>query len=168
MDIDETLPEVVKEFLRAGGKLERICLHATGRWTHRGQPFENERVIRLFSKSVKRTEGGTWILHIGRFIYPIEVEDVGFFVERVELDQASNQATITLSDLSQETLDPTTLSYDTPGHLYCTIKGGEHRARFLRQAYYALAEHVELDEREHLILTLGDARIDLGLDTEQP
>ena len=76
--IDETLPEVVKNFLRKGYTLENITLHETGQWTHEGLDFENPKVIDLFYRSVSRTEGGTWVLDIPPFTYPIEVEDAGF------------------------------------------------------------------------------------------
>mgnify|MGYP000542467247 CR=1 FL=1 len=64
-EIDETLPELVQNFLKKGGKLESIRLHADGRWTHEGCDFENDRIVKLFSRSVGRTPGGTWVLEIG-------------------------------------------------------------------------------------------------------
>ena len=65
-EVDRTLPEVVQKFLVGGGKLESIRLHADGKWTHEGCDFENDRIVKLFSRSVNRTEGGTWVLEIGR------------------------------------------------------------------------------------------------------
>ena len=85
IEIDETLPDLVKKFLRQGYELEEIRLGATGKWTHEGLDFENPRITDLFSRSVGRTEGGTWVLEVGRFTYPITVEDAGFFVERIDL-----------------------------------------------------------------------------------
>lgn len=151
--VDETLPEMVQSFLRGGGKLENITLHAHGKWSHEGCDFENERIARLFSRSVSRTEGGTWVLTIGRFTYPIEVEDTGYFVQQVDL--STQPPTLTLSDESEEPLDPSTLTYASGGRLYCEIKGGEFRARFMRQPYYKVAEHMEEKEGK-IVLTLGD------------
>ncbi len=139
IDIDETLPEVVKDYLRQGYELEEIRLDATGKWTHEGLDFENPNLIDLFSRSVDRTEGGTWVLEVGPFTYPITVEDTGFFVERIDLDKSPPR--LHLSDETTEELDPTTLEYKPEGRLYCEVKGGDFRARFKKPAYYALADH---------------------------
>lgn len=137
--IDETLPDIVKKFLRSGGQLQDITLHADGKWTHEGCDFENPRITELFSRSVSRTEGGTWVLEVGRFTYPINVEDTGFFVERVDLSASPPE--LELSDGTREPLAVETLSYADGGRLYCEVKGGAFRARFKRHAYYALTEH---------------------------
>ena len=140
-EIDETLPFVVQEFLRKGARLESIRLHANGRWSHEGLDFENPKIIDLFSRSVGRTDGGTWVLKIGQFTYPIEVEDTGYFVERTQV--GGDRVSLRLSDGTAELLDPSTLSYVPEGRLYCRVKGDGFRARFLRAAYYDLAEHIE-------------------------
>jgi hypothetical protein len=140
--IDETLPEVVKAYLRAGHRLERIVLHENGRWTHEGLDFENQKVIDLFSRSVRRTAGGTWILEIPPFTYPIEVERTGYFVTGMDLEDG----TITLSDGTCEALRPETLVYVPDGILLCTVKNGEFEARFLRDAYYQLASRLSAVE----------------------
>ncbi len=163
IEIDETLPEVVKNFLRKGYQLQEIRLGANGKWTHEGLDFENPKIIALFSRSVGRTEGGTWVLEVGRFTYPIVVEDTGFFVDRIDLNQSP--ALLHLSDETTEELNPTTLAYEPEGRLYCTIKDGEFRARFKRPPYYALAEHfveddgtvfVEMGGTRHELTTLAN------------
>lgn len=159
-EIDPTLPEVVRQFLASGKKLEEIRLHDTGRWTHEGCDFENARVIKLFSRSVQRTEGGTWVLAIGRFTYPIVVEGTGFFVERIDLEDAA--AWITLSDATRERLALDTLHYEEGGKLLCTIKEGAYTARFLKPAYYKLLDRVEPDPSGTLTLELYGQRVTLG------
>jgi hypothetical protein len=152
-DIDETLPEVVQNFLRSGARLQEIRLDDRGRWTHEGLDFENPRIIDLFNRSVGRTPGGTWVLEVGRFTYPIEVDDTGFFVERIEMGPTP---TLQLSDGTTEPLDPTSLVYAGDGRLYTIVKSGEFRARLKKPAYYALAEHVVDDDG--WILELDGAR----------
>jgi len=158
-DIDPTLPEVVKDFLRSGAELEEIRLDERGEWTHEGLDFENPRIIDLFSRSVDRTEGGTWVLEVGRFTYPITVENTGFFVERVDFDR--NPPRIELSDGTAERLDPDTLDYQGNGKLYCRIKGEEFRARFKWQAYHQISEHLE-HEGDEVYLTWNGGRASLG------
>ncbi len=142
--IDESLPEVVQNFLRSGHKLERIVLHENGVWRHEGLDFENPRIIDLFSRSVGRTTGGTWILEVGTFTYPIEVERTGFFVTRVDF----KTGLITLSDHTTEPLDASTLHYEPDGKLFCWVKSGAFEARFLKDAYYMFAQHIEGDEND--------------------
>lgn len=158
-EIDETLPEVVQEYLRKGYELEEIRLDATGKWTHEGLDFENPKIVNLFSRSVGRTEGGTWVLEIPPFTYPITVEDTGFFVERVDLNQSPPK--LYLSDSTTEELDPATLEYKPEGRLYCTVKGGDFRARFKRPAYYELAEHFVEDDST-VYVELGEERYELA------
>ena len=141
-DIDETLPDVVKRFLRAGATLETIRLDANGKWTHEGLDFENPRIIDLFNRSVNRTAGGTWVLEIGRYTYPIEVEDTAIFVESIDL---TPPVTVRLSNGVTERLDLTTLHYRAPDRLTCVT--GEHFvARFKRRPYHDLL--ALLDERD--------------------
>ncbi|RAL23586.1 hypothetical protein DL240_05350 [Lujinxingia litoralis] len=148
-EIDPTLPEMVQDFLRAGGTLEEIRLDAGGTWLHEGLRFENERVVELFSRSVDRTEGGTWVLNVGRFTYPITVDDVGFFVERATWEE--KEPRVWLSDGTQETLNLDSLRYAEGGRLYCTIKDGRFKARFKRGAYHAIASYLDQDDRGFLL-----------------
>lgn len=154
-EIDETLPEVVKDFLRSGAKLQEIRLDDRGRWTHEGLDFENSRIITLFNHSVDRTPGGTWVLEIGRFTYPIEVDDTGFFVDRVELE--AETPTLHLSDGSTEPFDPSSLVYSGDGRMYTTVKGGSFRARFKRNAYYTIADHIDEADGEWMLHLGGES-----------
>lgn len=158
-EIDPTLPEVVQDFLRSGAHLEEIRLDRRGRWTHEGLSFENQRVIDLFSRSVGRTEGGTWVLEVGQFTYPIVVEDTGFFVERAFWRR--QPPIIVLSDGTQEELALETLQYQPPGRLYCDIKEGDYRARFKRVPYHAIMDHL-VEANGEIYLELHDQRYHLG------
>ncbi len=141
-EIDETLPEAVKAFLRRGAQLEDIRLSAEGQWTHEGLDFDNPKIIALFNRSIGRTAGGTWVLEVGPFTYPIEVDDTPYFVERIQRSE-SERAHIWLSDGTDEDLQYVSLVYAPHGRLYCDVKGGAFRARFKRAAYYELAEAIE-------------------------
>lgn len=158
-EIDPTLPDVVKDFLRSGAELEEIRLDERGEWTHEGLDFENDNIIDLFSRSVDRTEGGTWVLEVGRFTYPITVENTGFFVERIDFDR--DPPLLELSDETQERLRPETLDYQGGGELYCRIKDGEFRARFKWDAYHDIGEHLEEEDGE-VYLTWSGSRAALG------
>lgn len=158
-EVDDTLPDVVQDFLASGADLEELRLDERGEWTHEGLDFENQRIIDLFSRSVDRTEGGTWVLEVGRFTYPITVEDAGFFVDRIDFD--ADPPELKLSDQTTEPLDPETLEYESSGRLYCRVKDGEFRARFQRPAYFDLAEHITEEDGE-LFADIAGEHVHLG------
>lgn len=155
MDVDETLPETVKAFLRKGAKLENITLHADGKWTHEGLDFENQNIIDAFFRGVNRTVGGTWVITLEPFTYPIEVEECGYFVRRVEM---TPDLKVFLSDGTTEIVPLSSIHYRPPSNLYCTIKEGRFEARFLRQPHNQLLEHVVEDSGSY-VLELGNERV---------
>ena len=142
--VDATLPKVVREFLLKGGVLEKITLRANGNWQHEGCDFENPKIISLFHRSVQCTDGGTWLLEIGRFTYPIEVEDTAYFVDQVVFEE--DGISIQLRGGQEEALDIETLRYQPEGRLYCTLAESGFAARFLRNPYYLMAERMVEDE----------------------
>lgn len=150
---DTTLPEPVRQALLSGLSLERITLDGEGRWWHEGDPIDNPRIVELFNRSIERTAGGTYVLHIAPFTYPIEVKDTPYFVRNIEL--AGDTVRLQLSDGSEETLEGKSLRSLTGRGFYCAVKGGRFSARFSRPAYYALAEHIE-EADGRFTLVLGD------------
>lgn len=138
---DTTLPAPVQQFLRSGGRLERIVLDADGNWQHEGEPFENPALIALFNRSLQRTAGGTWVLHIPPFTYPIELADTPYYVRSARY--ADGQLLLHLGEEQEEPLDPSTLRYVEGRGLYCRVKGtAGGAARLLRPAYFALASQI--------------------------
>ena len=155
IEVDPTLPEVVQRFLASGARLEEIRLDARGRWWHQGGRIENRRVVELFSRSVNRTTGGTWVLEVGRYTYPIVVEDTPFFVESFQSRGTGERETITLCLVGGELaeLDPDSLRYDDGLGVSCAVRSGQFRARFLLDAYHALADRlVDCDEGYALVV----------------
>lgn len=139
---DPSLPAPVRRALEGGATLERIELDAEGEWRHAGEPFQNPNLIELFHRSIARTAGGTFVLSIPPFTYPILVADTPRFVRHVRIakDPGPGGVTLLLSDGSEEDLDPSTLAHVAERGLYCRVGPERWLARFLRPAYYALAE----------------------------
>lgn len=138
---DATLPAPVRQFLLSGGQLERIVLDAEGKWQHEGAPFENPALIALFNRSLRRTAGGTWVLHIPPFTYPIELGDTPYYVRSARYEDG--RIILHLNDESEQPLDPATLCYVEGRGLYCRVQGAAGgAARLLRPAYFALASQI--------------------------
>lgn len=143
---DPTLPDTVRRFLDSGAQLEVIALDDEGNWSHQGEPFENDKLKLLFHRSITRTEGGTWLLSIPPFSYPITVADTPYHVRTVDFRRGpdgTEQVVLSLSDETEETLDPQTLRYVPGRGFYCRVKQGRFEARFNRPAYYTLADRVD-------------------------
>lgn len=170
---DETLPSPVRQFLAAGGQLEQIVLDEQGLWSHQGEPFQNPALIALFSRSLVRTPGGTWLVHIPPFSYPVEVRDTPYFVRSARC--AGDEVFLHLSDDSEERLDPATLRYVEGRGLYCRVRAGggsgrsdggpgerpderpDSAARLLRPAYFALSSLIS-EEPGGFFFTLAGQR----------
>ena len=156
---DPTLPDPVRRFLTAGGELEQILLDEQGQWSHQGEPFLNPALSVLFSRSLLRTPGGTWVLHIAPFSYPVQLADTPYYVRSARL--AADHVVLSLNDDSEETLRPATLRYVEGRGLYCQVKadaGPGYAARLLRPAYFALADHIT-EGPDGFSVTIGAARI---------
>jgi hypothetical protein len=156
---DPTLPAPVRQFLTAGGQLERIVLSEEGQWSHQGEPFLNLALSALFSRSLQRTPGGTWVIHIPPFSYPVTLADTPYYVRSARL--AGDAVLLTLNDDTEEPLFPRTLRYVEGRGLYCRVKLASesgYAARLLRPAYYALAEHI-VEDASGFFLQLGRERI---------
>src|SRR5450432_2039943 len=103
---DPTLPAPVRHFLTAGGQLERIVLDDQGQWSHQGEPFLNPALSSLFSRSLQRTPGGTWVLSIPPFCYPVTLADTPYYVRSARLE--GDAVELCLGDDTAERLDPST------------------------------------------------------------
>jgi hypothetical protein len=157
---DETMPAVVREHLMRGGVLEDITLHAEGWWSHEGGRFEHERLTQAFFRGLEQTEGGTWLIRLGKFSYPVTVEDTGFFVVRTRRD--GDAVVLELSDQSEEELDVQTLRYGPAGRLVARVKQGRHEARFMRAAYHGLLADASEDEAGRIWLDVAGQRVRLA------
>lgn len=113
-----------------------------GRWYADGQLIANPRIADLFSRHVQRCPEGGYMLRIADEKAPIVVEDTPYVVTGVEA-ACDGSVLIELNDRHRERLDPRTLSVGDGDVLYCRVKGGTEAARFLRPAYYQVAQYIE-------------------------
>lgn len=112
-----------------------------GRWYADGEPITNPRIADLFARHVERAPDGSYRLRIADEQAVIEVEDTPYVVIGADAD-AAGDVWIELNDHSHEQLDPRSLYVGPDDVPYCRVKGGAERARFLRPAYYQLAEFI--------------------------
>jgi len=74
----------------------------------------------------------------------LSVDDTPYVVTAATADDAG-QVWIELNDQTRETLDTRSLAVGEGDVLYCRVKAGREWARFLRPAYYQLADRIVAD-----------------------
>jgi hypothetical protein len=122
-----------------------LVLHRDGRWSHEGHPITNRRLREAFDRSVRfLPDAGKYVVQLGAFRGEIEAEEAAFFVRSVDPERAL----LSLSDGSEEALDPTSLRqspYD--GAWLCSVKRalavGGLPARFTQAAWAQLLVALE-------------------------
>jgi hypothetical protein len=121
----------------------KLTFRSDGRWYADADPVVHERLARLFSRYLRRKPSGGYEIWIDeRYHADVEIEDTPFVVTAVGADTAG-QFTVDLNDGTTELLDPHSLQVGADNVLYCRVKNGAERARFLRPAYYQLANYIE-------------------------
>src|SRR5262245_3994081 len=119
----------------------RIRFGRDGEWYADDERITNPRIANLFARNVRRGTDGRYIIRLGDEQANIEVDDTPFVVVGVMPDD-DQQFLIELNDHSTEALDAATLEVGRDDVLYCRVKNGSERARFLRPAYYQLARYI--------------------------
>ncbi len=132
----------------------KISFRRDGNWYSDEERIDNPRIALLFSRSIKRNPDGTFYLQVAEERASITVEDTPYVVTTVDDDGKGGFLVIT-NDEEREPLDPTTLEVGNDNVLYCRVKGGEYRARFLRSAYYHLSDHFIEDSGDFAIVIAG-------------
>lgn len=121
----------------------KLTFGRDGRWYADAEPILHERLARLFSRYLRRKADGGYEIWIDeRYHADVEVEDTPYVVVAVD-SSANGSFTVDLNDGSSEPLDAHSLHVGRDQVLYCRVKHGAEPARFLRPAYYQLAQHIE-------------------------
>ena len=123
----------------------KIFLDHEGNWFSDGEEITHPRTVQLFSRSLRKCPDGKYELSIGKENCPVEIEDTPYQVRQV--DFGSDGVTVTLNDESEEPLALESLEVGENEVLYCRVKQKAHAARFLRKAYYQLAQRIDYNDR---------------------
>jgi len=135
-------------------------LHHDGRFSHEGEPISNRKLREHFDRSVGYLpDEKKFIVRLKHFRGEVEVEEAGFFVRGIHLDEGE----IVLSDGTRESLDLSTLEYSAiDGALLCRVKRALAAdgllARFSHSAQADLLQAVE-QESDGLVVAIGGKRI---------
>jgi len=128
----------------------KIKFGRDGVWYSDDEPITNARITRVFSQNLVRQDGA-YFIQIGYDRAPVEVEDTPYVVRGIAGD-ADRGFEVELNDGSVESLVEASLQAGEDNALYCSVKRGAERARFLRSAYYQLAPFIDETEPGHFAL----------------
>lgn len=122
------------------------------RWWHDDEPIEHPKIIELFNQGLVPTGDGRFQLKVGADWCFVQVEDAAYAV--VAVDHLPERGWyLRLSDRTGEPLDTASLAIDSEGVLTCAVKSGQAKARFSRDAQFALGEHLEQDDQGYWLVT---------------
>ncbi len=142
----------------------KISFRRDGHWYNDEERIENPRIALLFSRSLKRAADGGFYLQVAEERAPITIEDTPYVVVTVE-DAPDGGVIVVTNDEEREPLDPATLAVGSGHVLYCAVKGGQFRARFLRSSYFHLANRfVAEDGGRSFAIEIGGRRYPIRYD----
>src|SRR5216683_2435179 len=135
----------------------KISFRRDGNWYSDEEQIANSRIALLFSRSIQRNPDGSFYLQVAEERAAIIVEDTPYVVRTVEDDGAGGFIVVT-NDEAREPLDPLTLEVGRDNVLYCGVKAGAFRARFLRSAYYHLSDRFVIEDGGRFGIMIGGKR----------
>jgi hypothetical protein len=147
-----------------------LFLDKEGRWFHEGVEITHVRTCLLFSRNLRRDATGRYAVRVGDESAEVVLEDAPYMVKSVTIQEGPaglpNNYILHLNDGTQESLAPGALTASGQNVLYCKVKGGSERARFLRAAYYQICVQLRSDEEgERYWLPWRDKKIPIRLET---
>ncbi len=139
-----------------------IFVSKEGKWFHDGAEIIHRPIFLWMIQSLEKTEDGLFIVHLNNQKCFLEVEDTPLVVQQVDLIQEGREKQVhlrlTLNDESREILDPGTLRISPESVIYCMVKNNQFPARFLRPAYYQLADNIQEDDTGGFELLLNQKK----------
>jgi uncharacterized protein len=142
-----------------------IWIDREGDWYHRGAPMERADIVGHLCRHLGKDQStGRFVIRMGNQECYLEVEDTPLVITRV-LRKGGEQGgaeryVLSIKHLDEaEPLDPASLWVGEENVLYCVVKPERLPARFLRPAYYQLAEFIQEDQaRGGFYLPVGGRR----------
>jgi len=132
---------------------DTIRLDAEGNWYQGEYPILHERTCQFFHKHIAMDDEGRYYLTGEDKPVYIQVEDVPYWVTKLERTIAG--FLVNLTDESIELLDLNSIWIGTKNALYCLVKQGTQAAKFSRSAYYEMMKELEQSGKNFYITFKG-------------
>lgn len=140
-----------------------IRIDKEGIWYYKGSEMFRKEIVNFFYRNLKQDASGLYLIELENDRCYLDVEDTAYVVRSVwpALSEKEGKTVfyLMLSDDTTDVLDPATLRVGIGNVLYCAVKNHGFAARFLRAAYYQLADHIAYDEnQDKYFIELNSAR----------
>lgn len=132
------------------------------RWWHDGEPIEHPKIIDAFNRGLRPSGDGRFRLEFGNDWCFVEVEDAAYAV--VGLEHLSDQLLVRLGDGTSEPMVLPSLAIGPDGVLTCRVKAGQAKARFSRDAQFALGLLLE-PTPDGFLLRVGGGEVRIRSDS---
>jgi len=119
----------------------QILIDKEGRMFHQGREMTHQGINRLLLSGLRRDEDGRYVIELDGQRCWVEVEDAPIVVLKVN-ERPGGGLLLSLSDQTQEDLDPASLWVGEHNVMYTAVREGRLPARFSRPAYYQLADRI--------------------------
>ena len=142
-----------------------IVIDREGDWHYQGNRMHRADIVSHLCQHLCRDESsGLYIIQMGKQRCYLEVEDTPLVITAVtptgQGERSSDEQMLLTTKYREktETLDPRTLWIGKENVLYCRLTEEQIPARFLRPAYYQLAEfiHEDLEQKQFYLLVGGE------------
>jgi len=137
-----------------------ISFRRDGNWYADDERIENKRIATLFSRNLRLDPDRGWVVDLGVDCQSVTVEDTPLVVVAVQSEESNECLRVRTNDGVTRRLDPGTLSVAADNVIYGKVncqRRGWLRARFLRPAYYALAEHINYEDGRSVLRWGGNS-----------
>lgn len=134
-----------------------IRIDIEGNWFYNGAQIVNRNIFLLFCKGLENDGKGGYLLKVDKETSSVIVESTPFVV--VDAVKDGDVLKVQLNDETMETLNLESFFIDRNNVPFCRVKEGRFSARFLRKAYYRIAECFEQDEDERFFVKLAGEKI---------
>ena len=127
-----------------------IRIDKEGNWYYQDLPIINKKIYLYLNQCLSQEPSGRYILSMNGENCYLEVEDTPFVIQEVVASPNPDHPTSLLLKLNDGTEE--TLRVGQDDVLYCKVKEARYEARFLRSAYYQLAQFLQQDEKGYYLL----------------
>lgn len=136
-----------------------IHVDKEGQLFHYNAPMTHKGINRLLTDHVELDDKGRYVIDFNNQRCFVDVADTFFVIARFTYvkgtDNDPEKYMIILNDETAEELDPSTLSISEENIMYTKVKVGRFPARFLRPAYYQLAEEIQEKDDKFVLIYRG-------------
>lgn len=138
---------------RRGSTHDEIRLDPEGNWYQGEYPVLHDRTIQFLYKNIDIDKEGKYFLTGEDKPIFFRVEDVPYWIIKIERTIAGYL--ITLTDETVELLNLHSLWTGKKNALYCLIKGGKYAAKFFRSPYYEITKDLQKKGDRYYLLFGG-------------